>query len=64
MSRIRAPSLPTEEQIRKAHTTVAALCPGVRIKQVGPDGVTFEYPDAPGSAANGYIGKPFAPERT
>ena len=41
-----APTMPTPNQIRLAHETVRALYPHARIKAVGPDGVTFEYPDA------------------
>lgn len=45
MSRTPAPSMPTEKQVRDAFKTVTTLCPGARIKSVGPDGVTYFYPD-------------------
>ena len=64
MSRVPAPSLPTAKQIREVHETVAALFPGVRISQVGPGGVVFEYPEASAPSPDGWRGKPFAPERT
>ena len=62
MSRPSAPQMPTERQIQEAHKTVATLHPGARIARVGPEGVTFEYPDNL-SAGSQYQGKPFAPER-
>lgn len=45
MSRPTAPSMPTERQIQEAHKIVASLNPGARIVRVGPEGVTFEYPE-------------------
>lgn len=54
--------MPTERQIQEAHKAVATLHPGARIARVGPEGVTFEYPDNL-SAGSQYQGKPFAPER-
>lgn len=60
MSRRPAPSLPTPDQIRKAFEAVAALSPGARIARVGPEGVTFEYPDASKGDGNVWAGKPFS----
>lgn len=45
MSRPKAPSMPTETQVREAYEIVKTLCPGARIKSVGPNGVTYLYPD-------------------
>lgn len=46
MARPFAPSMPTERQIQNAHKAVSQVYPGVRIARVGPEGVTFEYPDS------------------
>ncbi|RWR14305.1 hypothetical protein [Paenirhodobacter populi] len=62
MSRPSAPSMPTERQIQEALKAVASLYPGVRIARVGPEGVTFEYPDNV-QLVNSYSGTPFAAER-
>jgi len=54
----RSPSMPTKRQIEDAYQVARALCPGVRIKGVGPEGVIFDYPD--GSAkGQEWEGKPF-----
>jgi hypothetical protein len=45
MSRTSAPSMPTEKQVRDAYGVANALCPGVRIKGMGPHGIEFLYPD-------------------
>lgn len=45
MSRVTSPSMPTEKQVRDAYEIANAICPGVRIKGVGPHGVEFVYPD-------------------
>jgi hypothetical protein len=45
MSRVPSPSMPTERQVRDAYEVANAICPGVRIKGVGPNGVEFVYPD-------------------
>lgn len=37
--------MPTAAQIAAAYEAVKAVCPDARIKSVGPEGVTFEYPD-------------------
>lgn len=52
MSRPLAPSMPTEKQVREAFEIVTVLCPGARIKSVGPDGVTYLYPDEINSDAH------------
>lgn len=53
----RAPSMPTKRQIQEAYEVARNLCPGARIKGVGPEGVIFEYPEVAGS--NRYENKPF-----
>lgn len=60
------PSLPTPKQIREAHEVVAELYPGARIKQVGPEGVIFEYPAAGRAEAevSKWQGRPFSAEGT
>lgn len=60
MSRPGSPSMPTERQIQEAHKAVAALYPNARIARVGPEGVTFEYTDAPAAKGNQWAGVPFA----
>lgn len=57
-----APSLPTPKQIADAHEAVAALYPAVRIIRVGPDGVTFDYPDmtTTNTGPDPWVGKPFS----
>lgn len=37
--------MPTEHQVKATFELVKKLCPDARIKAVGPDGVTFLYPD-------------------
>jgi hypothetical protein len=37
--------MPTEKQVRDAYEVANAICPGVRIKGLGPHGVEFVYPD-------------------
>jgi hypothetical protein len=54
--------MPTERQIQEAHEKVASLSPGARIKCVGPEGVTFEYPDQGKITDPGWTGKPFGSE--
>jgi len=61
MARPSAPSMPTERQIQEAHKAVASLYPGARIARVGPEGVTFEYPDTRKQASN-WDNKPFSAE--
>lgn len=53
--------MPTERQIQEAHKAVASLYPGARIARVGPEGVTFEYPDTRKQASN-WDNKPFSAE--
>lgn len=55
----RSPSMPTERQIKEAYKVARELCPGVRIKSVGPEGVIFDYPT--GTAADQeWSDKPFS----
>lgn len=54
----RSPSMPTKRQIAEAFKAARELCPGVRIKGVGPEGVTFDYPDR-GDGGSEWEGKPF-----
>lgn len=60
MPRRPAPAIPTPDQIRSAHKTVAELIPGARIAKVGPDGISFDYPDATTPNASEWRGKPFS----
>lgn len=55
----RAPSMPTKRQIEEAYRVARELCPGARIKSVGPDGVAFEYLRE-GSPDGAWDGKPFS----
>lgn len=55
----RSPSMPTKRQIEEAFKAAKELCPGARIKGVGPEGVTFDYPDRDG-ASHEWEGKPFS----
>ena len=55
----RSPSMPTKRQIEEAFQVTRNLCPSVRIKGVGPDGVIFEYPEK-GAASDEWEGKPFS----
>lgn len=48
MTRPAAPSLPTARQIREAVKAVLDVCPDARVARVGPEGVTFRYPDEAG----------------
>lgn len=59
MSRPSAPSMPTERQIQEAHKAVASLFPGARIVRVGPEGVTFEYPEGHKQAGK-WANRPFS----
>jgi hypothetical protein len=59
-----APSLPTPKQIRDVHEIIAELYPGARIAKVGPEGITFIYPDAPVISGDQWRGKPFSAEGT
>lgn len=51
--------MPTKRQIEEAYLVARKLCPGVRIKGVGPDGVIFDYPQKD-IAGDEWEGKPFA----
>lgn len=53
--------MPTKCQIEEAYRVAHELCPGVRIKGVGPNGVIFEYPEK-GAASAEWEGKPFSSE--
>lgn len=57
----RAPSMPTKRQIEEAYKAARELCPGARIKGVGPEGVIFEYPEK-GASIDEWEGKPFSGE--
>lgn len=50
--------MPTKRQIEEAYKVACELCPGARIKGVGPDGVIFDYPEGK-SAGDEWEGKPF-----
>lgn len=58
MSKPSAPSMPTPRQIEEAYKIASTLNPGARVVRVGPDGVTFDYPDMHNPDAK-YQGKPF-----
>ena len=51
--------MPTKRQIEDAYQVARELCPGARIKGVGPDGVIFEYPTRD-DANHQWEGKPFS----
>ncbi len=55
----RSPSMPTKRQIEQAYQAARELCPGARIKGVGPEGVTFDYPERDG-VGDDWEGKPFS----
>lgn len=55
--------MPTKRQIEEALQVARQSCPGARIKGVGPDGVTFDYPDK-NSASPEWDGKPFSGDAT
>lgn len=55
----RSPSMPTKRQVEEAFKVACELCPGVRIKSVGPEGVTFEYHEN-GGTSHVWDGKPFS----
>ena len=59
MTRRPAPSMPTRTQVKEIFDTVSSLHPGARIKAVGPDGVTFDYPDAAALDTSNWKDKPF-----
>jgi len=59
VARPSAPSMPTDRQIKEAFNVARELCPGARIKGIGPDGVIFDYPDSD-SANHDWEGKPFS----
>lgn len=61
MARPSAPSMPTERQIRDAAKAVATASPGARIARVGPEGVSFEYPEGR-AGAGAWANKPFSAE--
>jgi hypothetical protein len=63
MSRSPAPSMPTERQIQEAHRAVTSLHPGARIERVGPEGVTFVYPEGKTGRIE-FENQPFAPARS
>ena len=50
--------MPTKRQIEEAFEAAKDLCPGVRIKGVGPDGVAFDYPEK-SATPDSWDGKPF-----
>ncbi|WP_238367620.1 hypothetical protein [Mesobacterium pallidum] len=51
--------MPTPRQIKEAFEAAKDLCPGARIKGVGPEGVTFEYP-SDRAAIDEWSNKPFS----
>ncbi len=51
--------MPTKRQIEEAYQVARELCPGARIKGVGPEGVIFDYPDRDGTNRE-WEGKPFS----
>lgn len=61
MARRSAPSMPTERQIQDAAKAVALVHPDARIARVGPEGITFEYPQGR-AAAGAWANKPFSAE--
>ncbi len=61
MPSAKSPSMPTPRQIEETWNVANRLCPGVRIKGVGPEGVVFEYPE-PTAAKGDWEGRPFSGE--
>jgi len=55
-----SPSVPTPTQIRETHKAVSELYPNARIVRVGPEGITFEYPDGSKPDGKAYVGRPFS----
>lgn len=55
--------MPTKRQIEEAFRVARELCPGARIKGVGPEGVIFDYPEGDG-ASHEWEGKPFSGDPT
>lgn len=51
--------MPTPKQVQDAFAVARELCPGVRIKGIGPEGVLFEYPEGKSSKGD-WDGKPFS----
>lgn len=51
--------MPTTRQIQEAYKAARAMCPGARIKSVGPQGVIFDYPDQRDVDVAEWEGKPF-----
>lgn len=61
MARPAAPAMPTERQIQDAFKAVALVHPGARIARVGPEGVSFEYPEGR-KQADAWQNRPFSAE--
>lgn len=61
MARPSAPSMPTERQIQEAFKAVSLVHPGARIARVGPEGVSFEYPEGR-KQADTWHNRPFSAE--
>jgi hypothetical protein len=59
----RLPFHAAKRQIADACEIARDLCPVVCIKGMGPDGLTFEYPDK-GAASGEWEGKPFSGDPT
>ena len=57
-----APSLPTPKQIETVYAAVRAVHPNARIARVGPEGITFDYPDSSKAWEQEWQGKPFSAE--
>jgi hypothetical protein len=51
--------MPTPKRVIELFEAVRAVCPGVRIARVGPEGVTFDYPGAASSGGSEWEGRPF-----
>lgn len=62
MSRTASPSMPTERQIAQAFKVVTTLHPNARIARVGPEGVSFEYPDGAKAKSQNWDNRPFSAE--
>lgn len=52
--------MPTAKQIDDAWKAVKKISPDVRIHNVGPEGVTFQYPTVEEKSAKQWEGRPFA----
>lgn len=58
----KAPSMPTKKQVQEIAQIVRSLHPNARISRIGPEGVTFAYPDSGSLDVETWKGRPFTAE--